>query len=153
MWSNSQELSEFKKQQERERQLQEGYLADMIEESSRLVRQDGHSSELDRKTSARAILKQFINDWKYGQITLQIQHDMVAQNLVLEETMAGRVFASQMSETRDAYEARLDRIISTLRISANAGDVKGWTQRTELEEQQKELRRLLRESTKAQKEM
>ncbi|OTA58356.1 hypothetical protein K449DRAFT_318094, partial [Hypoxylon sp. EC38] len=99
MWSpDGQERS---KQEYREQQLKDIYLADMVEEGTHIIRHDWYGTMFDRQASAKAIFQRLFYTWKDDQVTLQIQHEMINQQVSLGSTTAGRVLELQMLEEHE----------------------------------------------------
>ncbi|OTA75562.1 hypothetical protein M434DRAFT_39028 [Hypoxylon sp. CO27-5] len=108
MWSpDGQERS---KQEYREQQLKDIYLADMVKEGTQIVRHDWFGTMFDRRASAKAIFQRFFYMWKDDQATLQIQHEMINRQVSLGSTTAGRVLQLQMLEESKLLEKQLENI-------------------------------------------
>ncbi|KAI1412211.1 P-loop containing nucleoside triphosphate hydrolase protein [Hypoxylon sp. FL1857] len=97
-------------QENREQQLKDTYLADMIKEGTRVIRHDCSRSALERQASAKAIFRQVFDTWKDDHVVLQIQYDMVEHQSRLENTAAGMVLEAQMLEEQEMLEKRLKHI-------------------------------------------
>ncbi|KAJ2998469.1 hypothetical protein NUW58_g304 [Xylaria curta] len=110
MWASDHSEVELAKQRNREQELRDIYLRDMIAKGSHIIRHDRCITLSERRASANDILTTTFDRWKDTQVTLQIQHEMVDLNLALKDTSAGKVLERYIREHQNSYENELEQL-------------------------------------------
>jgi hypothetical protein len=119
MWTMDVFNLEYTKELQREEQLRDNYLLDILEEGGLMFRVDSKSSSSIDERSAKNIFTELFNSWKDDKITLKIQHELVNDpHATLNQTAAGKVLLSHMEESFELHKSEIQEIGETLRNDA-----------------------------------
>ncbi|KIV97508.1 hypothetical protein, variant [Exophiala mesophila] len=118
MWAESEGSDARNVQNQRLRELQDTYWADMIQSGSMVMKHDGHESsalEIIRTLTARA----------EPPITLAIQRQLVDDGLTLDETDAGKVVFEEVIAAKRKFELELAELQESLEEAEQDDDQEG----------------------------
>ena len=118
MWAETEGSDARNIQNQRLRELQDTYWADMIQSGSKVMKHDGHESsalQIVRSLTARA----------EPPITLAIQRQLVADGLTLDETDAGKVVFEEVIAAKRKFELELAELQESLEEAEQDNDQEG----------------------------
>ena len=145
MWTTDIHSLEYTKELQREEQLRDNYLLDILEEDGLMFRVASKSGSSIDETSAKDIFAELFNSWKDDKITLKIQYELVNDpHATLNETAAGKVLLSHMEESFELYKSQIQEIGESLQNGATETSTESnilCEQRKEIEECLSNIRR------------
>ena len=119
MWTTDIQSLEYTKELQREEQLRNNYLLDILDEGGLMFRVKSRSGSSIDETSAKNIFADLFNSWKDDKITLKIQYELVIDpHATLNETAAGKVLLSHMEESSELYTSQIQEIGESLQNAA-----------------------------------
>lgn len=119
MWATDVHSLEYTKELQREDQLRDDYLLDILADDGLMFRIKSKSGLSIDGSSAKDVFAELFNSWKDDKITLKIQHELVNDpHATLNETAAGKVLMSHMEESFKLYESEILEIGGNLQNGA-----------------------------------